>query len=98
MNNGQNHNGHENASGFYVLNVHTRVTPDGGHFTAFADQLGLAAMGDSVDEALENLRHTIIAYCKMRDDRNVLLEALKKAGVQYETVGEIDSLQVPVSA
>lgn len=55
-------------------------------------------MGDSVDEALENLRHTIIAYCKMRDDRNVLLEALKKAGVQYETVGEIDSLQVPVSA
>ena len=81
----QNGNGNSNGvhRGTYLFSIEIRTEPDGELFTVYADQLGLVATGETVEEARENMRDTVLAYCRMRDKRGVLDEALAEAGVQW---------------
>jgi len=64
------------------IRIHTEQ--DGDLWSAYCDELGLASCGATEDKAIANLKHAVIAYCRVLDKRGILEETLKKKDVHFE--------------
>lgn len=62
---------------------------DNGMVTGVCDALGLVSSGKDKKEAENNLRNSVIAYCRALDKRGVLTERLKQKKVEYR-INQID--------
>jgi len=68
------------------FSIEPRLEQEGDLWTAYCDELGLASCGESLDEALENLRRAITAFCRALARKGSLEETLDRAGIKAERV------------
>ncbi len=61
-----------------------RVVKDGGLYSAYCDELGLASSGTTKREAIKNLENAIISYCRSLDEIDLLEKRLGEKGIQFE--------------
>jgi len=54
------------------FSIEPRVEQEGDLWTAYCDELGLASCGENLDEALENLRRAITAFCRALGRKGLL--------------------------
>ena len=66
--------------------IRIRSEQDGDLWSAYCDELGLASCGTTRDEAIANLRHAVIAFCRALDKRGILESRLAEKGIHYETI------------
>ena len=57
-----------------------------GSFTAVCPELGLAAMGETEEEAVINLKLTMQSYCNALRRKGLLDQALKESGIKWEEI------------
>ena len=80
--------------------IRIRSEKDGGLWSAYCDELGLASCGTTEDEAIANLKHAVIAYCRALQKRGILEITLKDKGVYFEDAPkapDTDIANVPLS-
>ena len=66
------------------IRIHTEQ--EGGLWSAYCNELGLASCGATEVEAIANLKHAIIAYCRALSKRDILVKTLKEKGVGFEDI------------
>ena len=66
------------------IRIHTEQ--EGDLWAAYCDELGLASCGATEDEAIANLKHAVIAYCRALHKRGILEETLKGKGIPFEPI------------
>ena len=69
--------------------IRIRSEQDGDLWSAYCDELGLASCGTTRDEAIANLRHAVIAFCRALDKRGILESRLAEKGIRFEPIPEI---------
>ena len=55
-----------------------------GSYTAICDELGLAAMGSTEEEAKISLKRTVESFCNALRRKNLLSQALKESGISVQ--------------
>jgi predicted RNase H-like HicB family nuclease len=68
------------------FSIEPRLEQEGDLWTAYCDELGLASCGESLDEALENLRGAITAFGRALARKGLLQDTLDRAGIKAERV------------
>jgi len=66
--------------------IRIRRERDGDLWSAYCDELGLASCGITEGEAVVNLKHAFIAYCRALIKRGILEKRLKEKGIHYEPI------------
>lgn len=66
--------------------IRIRSEQDGDLWSAYCDKLGLASCGITEGEAVANLKHAFIAFCRALTKRGILEKRLKEKGIPYEPI------------
>lgn len=64
-----------------ILNVSLKEEPEGGYSVICTD-LDVASQGNTVDEALKNIKEAVELYLESAEDVNMLDEVLDKLGLK----------------
>jgi predicted RNase H-like HicB family nuclease len=57
-----------------------------GVYTAVCTEFGLAAMGETVEEARSELKATVASYCSALRRRGLIEAALRESGIDWQHV------------
>ncbi len=76
-----------------VLKVAVKEEPEGGYSVICTD-LGVASQGETVDEALENIKEAVELYLESAKELGIMDEVLDKLGLTKEDL-EKGGLSVP---
>lgn len=66
--------------------IRIRREQEGELWSAYCDELGLASCGATEAEAIANLKHAVMAYCKALSKLGILEKTLKEKGVDFEDI------------
>ena len=66
--------------------IRIRSEQDSDLWSAYCDELGLASCGATEDEAIANLKHAVIAYCRALEKRGILEKRLGELGIHFEQI------------
>lgn len=75
--------------------IRIREEQDGDFCSAYCDNLGLASCGTTKEEAVANLKHAFIAYCRALQKRGILEARLKEKGIRFEPIPPINQKTAP---
>lgn len=70
--------------------IRIRKERDGDFWSAYCDELGLASCGTTEEDAMANLKHAFIAYCRALQKRGILEARLKEKGILFEPIPPIN--------
>lgn len=78
-----------------LLNVSLIEEEEGG-YSAIATDLDIASQGETVDEALANLKEAVELYIESAEELGVIEEILEKLGFSSESIKDKNFLVPPV--
>lgn len=71
---------------YFVAWIRIRKEQDGDLWSAYCDEAGLASCGTTEEEAVANLKHAFIAYCRALAKRGILETRLEEQSIPYEAI------------
>ena len=66
--------------------IRIHAEQDGDMWSAYCYELGLASCGITEDEAVANLKHAVLAYCRALSKRGILEKRLMEKGIRFEQI------------
>lgn len=66
-----------------VLNISIRKEPEGGYSVICTD-LDIASQGETIDEAVENIKEAVELYMESAEELGIMSEVLEKLGLTEE--------------
>ncbi len=68
-----------------MLNISIRKEPEGG-YSVFCTDLDVASQGETIDEAVENIREAVELYIESAEELGIMNEVLEKLGLTEEDI------------
>lgn len=66
-----------------VLSITLKPEPEGG-FSVFCNELDVASQGDTVDEAMKNIKEAVELYIESAEELGIMDEVIEKLGLTKE--------------
>lgn len=74
-----------------MLNISIRKEPEGGYSVICTD-LDIASQGETIDEAVENIKEAVELYVETAEELGIMNEVLEKLGLTEEDIEKQDVL------
>lgn len=66
-----------------MLTATLRPEPEGG-YSVFCNELDIASQGETVDEALKNIKEAVVLYIESAEDLGMMDEVMERLGISKE--------------